>query len=79
MKTTTPFLKKKAHSLDLILCLGGLAGAVLNSFMSIWGLVVWLPVNIGFIILNLRRGYYEQAALFSGYALTSILGLIWWR
>lgn len=67
------------HPLDLILCLGGLAGAVLNSFMSIWGLVVWLPVNIGFVILNLRRGYYEQAALFSGYAITSIIGLLWWR
>lgn len=72
-------MKPAFRPFDMVLSLFGLAGALLNARMSIWGLVLWLPVNIGLVALNLRRGYYEQAALFVGYTITSILGLIWWK
>jgi len=60
---------------DLILAAAGLAGAIFNSNLSIWGFIIWVPANIGLVILNTRRGYYEQAALFAAYTLISMYGI----
>lgn len=70
----TPSIKLKLP--DLILAALGLTGAIFNSNMSIWGFVIWIPANVGLVILNYRRGYYEQAALFVAYTTTSINGII---
>jgi nicotinamide riboside transporter PnuC len=67
--------KLNIKPVDLILALAGLTGAIFNSNLSIWGFVIWIPANIGLVILNYRRGYYEQAALFVAYAATSINGI----
>ena len=60
---------------DLILAAAGLAGAIFNSNLSIWGFIIWVPANVGLVILNARRGYYEQAALFAAYTLISMYGI----
>ena len=60
---------------DLILAAAGLIGAIFNSNLSIWGFIIWVPANVGLVILNARRGYYEQAALFAAYTLISMYGI----
>jgi nicotinamide riboside transporter PnuC len=68
-----PLIKLKLP--DLILAVAGLTGAIFNSNLSIWGFVIWIPANVGLVILNYRRGYYEQAVLFTAYTATSINGI----
>lgn len=66
----------RIRPVDLVLSILGLLGAVFNSNLSVWGFVVWIPANIGLVVLNFRRGYYEQAVLFLFYTATSVFGMI---
>lgn len=76
MQTKPPHRTYHLKPLDLVIAVAGLTGAIFNSNLSIWGFVIWIPANIGLVILNYRRGYYEQAALFVAYTATSINGII---
>jgi hypothetical protein len=62
-------------SFEMVLVLSGLIGAVLNAIGSIWGFVIWLPGNIGLMILNWKRGLKWQALLFAAYTLTAAWGI----
>ncbi|OPY74731.1 MAG: hypothetical protein A4E64_02153 [Syntrophorhabdus sp. PtaU1.Bin058] len=63
---------------DLILVLAGLSGAIFNAYGSPIGFAIWIPANIGLVIINWTRGYAEQALLFVAYTVISVIGVVNW-
>lgn len=56
----------------------GITGAALNAFGLGICFTIWIIANIGWIAVNIQRRSWPEAALFSAYLATSILGLFTW-
>jgi hypothetical protein len=62
--------------IEIILVLSGLVGAAFNCLGSVWGFIIWLPGNIGLMILNWKRDLKWQSVLFAAYTLTAAWGIV---
>lgn len=56
----------------------GITGATLNALGLGICFIIWIIANIGWIAVNIQRRSWPEAALFSAYLATSILGLFTW-
>ena len=56
----------------------GVSGAFLNALGNGTCFVIWIAANIGWIIVNLQRRSWPEAALFTVYLGTAVLGLVTW-
>ena len=78
---TTKAVKQLADELremlvTTVILLFGLAGAVLNINHSVWGFIVWIPVNLSLAYLNRKKP--PLAVLFIAYAISCIWGIVKW-
>jgi len=56
----------------------GIVGVVLNAQMNVWGFYFWIPSNIVWIIINIKKGIYAQAVVFVVYLFMCFYGIHEW-
>lgn len=61
-----------------LLACAGVLGATMNAGQIRESFLVWIVANIGWIIVNVRRREWPEAALFSVYLVTAIAGWFGW-
>ncbi len=62
-----------------ILSLLSIFGALFNAYKRIEGFYFWIIANIGWIILNIQMGFYEQIPMWIIFTIISFLGILHWR
>ena len=56
-----------------------LTGAFLNARRKWYSFLVWMAANISWVIYDIYKGCYPQAALFTAYLSMNIYGLYCWK
>lgn len=62
-----------------ILTILSVIGVILNSQKKVSGFYFWLPSNVGWIVVDIHRDLYAQAALFVFYTIMCIYGIYKWK
>ena len=56
-----------------------IVGVILNVRLRIEGFYFWIATNIIWVVIDIQRGIYAQAALFAVYTVLSVWGIVCWR
>lgn len=56
-----------------------LTGAFLNARQKWYSFLVWMLANMSWIVYDIYKGCYPQAALFGAYLSMNIYGLYCWK
>jgi len=54
-------------------------GVILNAQKKISGFYFWIPANLSWILIDLHKGIYAQAGLFSFYFIMCFYGIYSWQ
>jgi nicotinamide riboside transporter PnuC len=64
--------------IDWIVAVMSIAGVITNILKNKWCFVLWFISNVAWIIIDIQKEMYAQAAVFFVYAVTCIWGFIQW-
>lgn len=64
--------------IEWILATLSIAGAILNIVKNRWGFIIWIVANIGWIVVDVIVGLWEQIPIWVVYTILSVYGFIIW-